>query len=168
MPAWIIKYFPLVLTGVVWVVTFGVGYWQGFDTCNTKWKVKTEKETGRYLEQINEMTNILRQNEIVTQEKINAIIGEQLDREEQIKNDYEKTIADLHNDKYEFDGVRECPSETASQSLSRKPATSSDVVCYSKAELQQKIERSLAIAKECDELAEKYERLKEVYNVRSR
>ena len=119
MPAWIIKYFPLVLTGVVWVVTFGVGYWQGFDTCNTKWKVKTEKETGRYLEQIN-------------------------------------------------DGVRECPSETASQPLSRKPATSSDVVCYSKTELQQKIERSLVIAKECDELAEKYERLKEVYNVRSR
>lgn len=167
MYQWVLKYLPQILTGTVWVLTFGIGYFQGYANCNTGWKERTQKETGRYLEQINEMTNVLRQKEIENQEKINLIVGEQLEREEQIKNEHEKVIADLRNGQYEFNGVRNCPdtAKTGEPVSGNSPATSG-LVCYSKAELQQKIEGSLAIAEECDRLAERYEKLKEVYNVR--
>ena len=38
----------------------------------------------------------------------------------------------------------------------------SDLICYTRAELQSKIKRSLAITKECDELAERYKALVKV------
>lgn len=41
----------------------------------------------------------------------------------------------------------------------QKTGTQSDLVCYTRAELQQKIERSMAIAREADELAVKYNTL---------
>ena len=40
--------------------------------------------------------------------------------------------------------------------------TQSDLVCYTRAELQSKIKRSLDITKECDELAERYKALVKV------
>lgn len=40
--------------------------------------------------------------------------------------------------------------------------TQSDLICYTRAELQQKVARSLAITNECDELAKRYEALVKV------
>jgi hypothetical protein len=167
MPAWVLRFLPLILTGVAWVATFGIGYWQGYENSETKWREKIQAEENAYLGRINELAGMVRQSEIQAQERINEIVSEQIAGEERIKNEYETVIADLRNDKYEFAGVRDCP-EAAGKPVSAKPAAAADLVCYSRAELQRKIEESLAVAKECDELAERYEKLKEVYNVRNR
>lgn len=168
MPAWILRFLPLILTGVAWVATFGIGYWQGYANSETKWQAKIQAEENAYLGRINELAGMVRQSEIQAQEKINAIVAEQIAGEERIKNEYETVIADLRNDRYEFSGVRDCPDKAAGNNLSAKTGASPELVCYSKAELQRKVEESLAVAKECDELAERYEKLKEVYNVGNR
>ena len=168
MPAWVLRFLPLILTGAAWVATFGIGYWQGYANSETKWQAKIQAEENAYLGRINELAGMVRQSEIQAQEKINAIVAEQIAGEERIKNEYETVIADLRNGNYEFAGVRDCPDKAAGNNLSAKTGTSPELVCYSKAELQRKVEESLAIAKECDELAERYEKLKEVYNVGNR
>ena len=168
MPAWVLRFLPLILTGVAWVATFGIGYWQGYANSETKWQAKIQAEENAYLGRINELAGMVRQSEIQAQEKINAIVAEQIAGEERIKNEYETVIADLRNDKYEFSGVRDCPGKAAGNDMPAKTGASPELVCYSKAELQRKVEESLAVAKECDELAERYEKLKEVYNVGNR
>lgn len=168
MLAWVLRFLPLILTGAAWVATFGIGYWQGYANSETKWQAKIQAEENAYLGRINELAGMVRQSEIQAQEKINAIVAEQIAGEERIKNEYETVIADLRNDRYEFSGVRDCPDKAAGNNLPAKAGTSPELVCYSKAELQRKVEESLAIAKECDELAERYEKLKEVYNVGNR
>ena len=168
MPSWVLRFLPLILTGVAWVATFGIGYWQGYANSETKWRTKIQAEENAYLGRINELAGMVRQSEIQAQEKINAIVAEQIAGEERIKNEYESVIADLRSGNYEFAGVRDCPGEKAGNNLPAKTGTSPELVCYSKAELQRKVEESLAIAKECDELAERYEKLKEVYNVGNR
>ncbi len=168
MPVWVLRFLPLILTGAAWVATFGIGYWQGYANSETKWRAKIQAEENAYLGRINELAGMVRQSEIQAQEKINAIVAEQIAGEERIKNEYETVIADLRNDRYEFSGVRDCPGEKAGSNLPAKTGTSPELVCYSKAELQRKVEESLAVAKECDELAERYEKLKEVYNVGNR
>ena len=168
MPAWVLRFLPLILTGAAWVATFGIGYWQGYANSETKWQAKIQAEENAYLGRINELAGMVRQSEIQAQEKINAIVAEQIAGEERIKNEYETVIADLRNGNYEFAGVRDCPDKTAGNDLPAKTGTPAGLVCYSKAELQRKVEESLALAKECDELAERYEKLKEVYNVGNR
>ncbi len=168
MPAWVLRFLPLILTGVAWVATFGIGYWQGYANSETKWQAKIQAEENAYLGRINELAGMVRQSEIQAQEKINAIVAEQIAGEERIKNEYETVIADLRNGNYEFSGVRDCPGKAAGNNMPAKAGTSPELVCYSKAELQRKVEESLAVAKECDELAERYEKLKEVYNVGNR
>ena len=168
MPAWVLRFLPLILTGIAWVATFGVGYWQGYANSETKWQAKIQAEENAYLGRINELAGMVRQSEIQAQEKINAIVAEQIAGEERIKNEYETVIADLRNGNYEFSGVRDCSDKTAGNDMPAKTGTPAGLVCYSKAELQRKVEESLAIAKECDELAERYEKLKEVYNVGNR
>lgn len=44
----------------------------------------------------------------------------------------------------------------------QKTGTQSDLVCYTRAELQQKVARSLAITKEADKLVEQYKALLEI------
>lgn len=165
IPAWLLKYLPLILTGTIWVLTFGIGYYQGYTVCNTSWKDKSQVQENQYLNRLNELTGMIRQSEINAQKKINAIVSEQIESEERIRNEYETVIADLRNGQYQFSGVRECPSESAGKSVPSKTGNPAGLVCYSEAELRSKIERSLAIAEECDRLAEKYEKLKEVYYV---
>ena len=168
MPAWVLRFLPLILTGAAWVATFGIGYWQGYANSETKWQAKIQAEENAYLGRINELAGMVRQSEIQAQEKINAIVAEQIAGEERIKNEYETVIADLRNGNYEFAGVRDCPDKAAGNDLPAQTGTPAGLVCYSKAELQRKVEESLALAKECDELAERYEKLKEVYNVGNR
>lgn len=168
MPAWVLRFLPLILTGVAWVATFGIGYWQGYANSETKWKTKIQAEENAYLGRINELAGMVRQSEIQAQEKINTIVAEQIAGEERIKNEYKTVIADLRNGNYEFAGVHDCPDKAAGNDMPAKTGTPAGLVCYSKAELQRKVEESLAIAKECDKLAERYEKLKEVYNVGNR
>lgn len=169
MPNWLLKYLPIILTGVAWVLTFGIGYWQGYKSCTEKWVSQSQTETNQYLAQINELTNMIRQEEIQAQSKINQIVNEHVENEERIRNEYQTVIDGLRDNQFEFNGVRDCPTaETTTKPMSGSTGTAPDLVCYSKSELQEKIARSLAIAEECDEIAEKYNRLIEVYYVRTR
>lgn len=75
---------------------------------------------------------------------------------EELKETYEKTISDLRRN-FKPSGVRKCSEP--SNSVPRTDQNAPELVCYSKDELRGKIEKSLAIAREADELAVKYNSL---------
>lgn len=79
---------------------------------------------------------------------------------EELKETYEKTIADLRAD-FKPSGVSKCPKPDSS--VSRTDSDSTELICYSRAELQSKIEQSMALAREADELAVKYNMLLKIY-----
>lgn len=69
---------------------------------------------------------------------------------------YEKVIADMRNE-FNPSGVFDCSRN--GECMPRKDGSTSEFVCYRTSELRSKITRTLAIGKEADELALKYNAL---------
>lgn len=91
-------------------------------------------------------------------ERVRAIEFENQDNLNKQKESYEKTIADLRRN-FKPSGVLKCPK------LPTAGTNSPELICYTKAELQRKIEGTLAIAREADELAVKYNSLLKIHEV---
>lgn len=89
-------------------------------------------------------------------ERVRAIEFDYQDNLTKQKKSYEKTIADLRRN-FKPSGVSKCPELSATNS------GAAELVCYTRAELRSKVERSLAIAREADELAIKYNSLLKLY-----
>ena len=85
-------------------------------------------------------------------ERVRAIEFENQDNLTKQKENYEKTIADLRRN-FKPSGVFKCPK------LPTAGAGSPELICYTRTELRSKIESTLAIAREADELAVKYNSL---------
>ena len=85
-------------------------------------------------------------------ERVRAIEFENQDNLTKQKESYEKTIADLRRN-FKPSGVLKCPN------LPTAGAGSPELICYTRTELRSKIESTLAIAREADELAVKYNSL---------
>ena len=86
--------------------------------------------------------------------------------------DYVKKVTELENknkelndriDSFQFSDTVRLPS-SADKNCSRVPEkrTQSDLICYTKSELQRKIRETMVISEECDRLAERYNALLEV------
>ena len=96
-------------------------------------------------------------------------------KQNQIVADYLQQISLLeaqHNeDKINLDNLRDAfdvklngmcnTNNSGSSTMSTKTGTQSNLKCYTRAELQQKIERSMAIVRECDHVALRYRSLLE-------
>ena len=160
-----LKILPQALLGITWLVLFSTGYYMGSDATNQRNELKQSQITNDYQNKINELVELVRSQEIANQHKINTIISEQLEKEEMIKNDYENTIEDLRNNTLVVDGLHKCKdSSNAKANMPRNEPVASELVCFTKADLYGKIEKSLAITAECDKVAEKYNALLKVYN----
>ena len=93
-----------------------------------------------------------RESERKPQEAQNAIVE---DYERQVA-DYKRTI-DSYIDADRLSDTSACPDMPA------KAGAQPRAVCYSRADIQRKVEQSLAIAAECDELAIRYKAVVKAY-----
>lgn len=142
------------------LVCFSCGYWccsARYSTLITEYKLNAEKQKNQLLQEIS-------QQEQFSRETIAELERENLLNREKLKNEYEIIIANMH-DKYTLrDSVQCNDSRSAADVQETKPNTSK-LRCYTESELYRKIERSLAITKECDKLALDYNALLKVCKV---
>ena len=106
------------------------------------------------------------------QSQQNIIVSGYLQKIKALEGEHEKTLQELETAQFSntVTGVncvvsnavnslhKDGGSQTTVQTAGNKP----DLICYTRAELQSKIKRSLALTKEADELAIKYRALLEV------
>lgn len=143
------------------LVCFSCGYWccsARYSTLIAEYKLNAEKQKNQLLQEIS-------QQEQFSRETIAELERENLLNREKLKNEYEIIIANMH-DKYTLRDSVQCENNTrdAANVQEQKPSAA-NVRCYTESELYSKIEKSLAIGKECDQLAEQYNTLLKVCKV---
>ena len=132
---------------IIGVAIYGTGYYQGRDSM----LVKLDRQR---LDNANNLIEVERR----AQTKQNEIVAEYLKQIKDMESENEKIKASAIRDTVVI--KRNCMSDSkASAGVSTTTGVKSNLRCYTEAELQSKIERSMAIARECDQLAVKYNTL---------
>ena len=142
-------------TVFVWVlVSFGL-YLKGVYDANQQWETKLKDLENLNLQQLREQEF----NMVEKQQKLEAKYLQDIDT---LKKEHEDEISKLTADKLR--DTTNCMSDTSSIStgVSKKTTAKSNLICYTRAELLGKIQRSMDITRECDELAIKYKTLLKV------
>lgn len=130
---------------------------QGYSYCETKYKAELQEQTVNTLEL--ERSWVSKQTNIVSgyEARIKAL-----------KDKYDTDIQSINLSSIrDTVSVPECLHNTSTNTPKTMPKTTSNtrgVKCYTDSQLLSKIERSLAITHECDQLAIKYNTLLEVCN----
>ena len=154
----------LIQTGILALVFFAVFYSIRLYTVNEVRKQYSQTIERLELEQLQNLQQLQSQQNIIVSgylQKIKALEGE-----------HEKTLQELETAQFSntVTGVncvvsnavnslhKDGGSKTTVQTAGNKP----DLVCYTRAELQSKVKRSLDITKECDALSVRYATLLEV------
>ena len=124
---------------------------------NEKYTAKIEQLKAEQLQNLQQLQH--EQNEIVTG-YINDI--------ERLKEQHEKDVKELENANFKDTVIVKpvthecvCPSGGSKPGV-QAAGVKSDLICYTRTELQSKIKRSLDIAAECDQNAERYKALVKV------
>ena len=132
---------------IIGITIYGTGYYQGRDSM----LVKLDRQR---LDNANNLIEVERR----AQTKQNEIVAEYLKQIKDMESENEKIKASAIRDTVVV--KRNCMSDSkASAGVSATTGVKSNLRCYTEAELQSKIERSMAIARECDQLAVKYNTL---------
>ena len=142
-------------TVFVWVlVSFGL-YLKGVYDANQQWETKLKDLENLNLQQLREQEF----NMVEKQQKLEAKYLQDIDT---LKKEHENEISKLTADKLR--DTTNCMPDTSSIStgMSKKTTAKSNLICYTRAELLGKIQRSMDITRECDELAIKYKTLLKV------
>lgn len=155
----------LIQTGILALVFFAVFYSIRLYTFNEVRKQYNQTIERLELEQLQNLQQL--------QSQQNIIVSGYLQKIKVLEGEHEKTLQELETAQFSntVTGVncvvsnaihdslhKDGGSKTAVQTAGDKP----DLVCYTRAELQSKVKRSLALTKEADELALKYRALLEV------
>lgn len=90
-------------------------------------------------------------------QKVTELEKQRLEETEKLRSDYETTIKNLRT-QYTINGLHK-GSSTGYNSSAGKDNDSSGAICFSESEFYGKLAESLAITKEADELAVKYNTL---------
>ena len=122
----------------------------------SKYKLVAEKRKNELLQSVDKSNKLAR-------EKIASIERDNIANMEKLKHEYETTIFTLRT-KYKLTNSVQCNSTRSTHSVSPETTDSSKLRCYTEDELYRKIEKSMAITNECDQLATKYNALLEVCN----
>lgn len=155
------KFNLLVIVCIITAYFFTCFYWYN------KGRNDAQREHTDQLMQLNiENLKKIRQIEKEQTEKQNLIVEDYLERIDILKNEYEKQISQIKVSNLSgiIDVPKCVPIETRTNTDRRETtnSTKSDIKCYREAELLRKIEASLAIANECDQLALRYNSLLDV------
>ena len=128
-------------------------------TVNEKYAAKIEQLKAEQLQNLQQL-----------QHEQNVIVTGYIDDIERLKAQHEADLKELENANFK-DTVTVNPVNTADCGMHKNDngkatvptaGAKSDLVCYTRSELQSKIAESMAITKECDDLALKYKALVEV------
>ena len=133
-----------------------VAYEKGYSNCELKMQSEMREIELKNNKLIIEKERALR----IEQDKI---VNDYLETIETMRAKHEQDIIDLNNLR-DTVNVHECVSNSGKtdKSVSGKAKDKSSIRCYTESELLRKIESSLDIAKQCDELAVKYNALLKV------
>ena len=154
----------LIQTGILALVFFAVFYSIRLYTVNEVRKQYNQTIERLELEQLQNLQQL--------QSQQNIIVSGYLQKIKTLEGEHEKTLQELETAQFSntVTGVnrvvsnavnslhKDSGSKTTVQTAGNKP----DLVCYTRAELQSKVKRSLALTKEADELAIKYRALLDV------
>lgn len=148
----ILSYCALVLgIGILFYGTYNYGY----RTCQTQYENRLLTLKSENQDKIRYLESLLRENQdkLIT-EHINEIAR----LEEKYKDELLKVTTDNLSD------TTTClqHTNTSNTTVSRETKAKSNLKCYTESDLLRKIRESMAIARECDELASKYNTLLEV------
>lgn len=130
-------------------------YYKGYKACERDVALKLQNVTIEHNQKIIETERNL-------QNKQNQIVADYLQQISLLEAQHNEDKINLDNLRDAFDVKLNGMCNTnnsGSSTVSTKTGTQSNLKCYTRAELQRKIERSMAIAREADELAVKYNTL---------
>ena len=144
----------LIITVTV-IAVYGFGYYN----CNKSWELRYSEFRTESEKQYNDLLKEKIAIDNANREKVNKIESDFLKQIQDQRVKYEKDIADLRAN-FKPSGVH--TDATSGVSVSRTDNDSTELICYTRGELQRKIESTLDIARECDELALKYNALLEI------
>ena len=136
---------------------------------------RIEKEVNtRYSAQIEKLKNEQLQNLQQLQHEQNETVTAYLNEINALKQQHEQDLKEIENAKFKdtitvnvpfpVKPVTDCGMHKDDNGKTAVPTagTQPDLICYTRAELQSKVKRSLDLAKEADEIALKYRALVEV------
>lgn len=124
----------------------------------------------RYTAEVEKLKNEQLQNLQQLQHEQNVIVTGYINDIERLKEQHEKDVKELENAKFK-DTVtiepivsNDCGMHKNDNGKTTVPTAGikSDLICYTRSELQSKIKRSLDIAAEADQMTERYKALLEV------
>lgn len=126
---------------------------------NEKYAAKIEQLKAEQLQNLQQL-----------QHEQNVIVTGYIDDIERLKAQHEADLKELENANFKDTVIIEpivsndCGVHQNNNGKTTVPTagTKSDLICYTRSELQSKVERSLDITAECDNLAERYKALVEV------
>ena len=130
-------------------------YYKGYKACERDVALKLQNVTIEHNQKIIETERNL-------QNKQNQIVADYLQQISLLEAQHNEDKINLDNLRDAFDVKLNGMCNTnnsGSSTMSKKTGTQSNLKCYTESELLRKIERSLAIAREADELAVKYNTL---------
>ena len=131
-----------------------IAYYKGYSACERDVAFKLQGAMIENNERIIETERRLKEEQ-------DRIVADYLNKIEVMQNEHEKDIIDLNNLRDTVTVKCVSNGSKTDKSVSRKAKNQSGIRCYTDAELQRKIERSLVIAGEADRLAERYNSLLE-------
>ena len=155
----------LIQTGILALVFFAVFYSIRLYTVNEVRKQYNQTIERLELEQLQNLQQL--------QSQQNIVVSGYLQKIKTLEGEHEKTLQELETAQFSntVTGVncvvsnaihdslhKDSGSQTTVQAAGDKP----DLICYTRAELQRKVKRSLDIAAECDALSVRYSALLEV------
>lgn len=127
-------------------------YFKGYYACSVEYETKL-------LRLQNENRANIRDIEFKMQEKQYKLLTDYINQIGDLEVEYKDDLAKITTDK--LSDTTNCVSDTNTSNprMSKETSNKSNTVCYTETELLSKIKSSLDIAKECDELALKYNTL---------
>ena len=155
----------LIQTGILALVFFAVFYSIRLYTFNEVRKQYNQTIERLELEQLQNLQQL--------QSQQNIIVSGYLQKIKTLEGEHEKTLQELETAQFSntVTGVNCIVSNAVNNSLHKDSGSKAtmqaagnkpDLICYTRAELQSKVARSLALTKEADELAIKYRALLDV------
>ena len=154
----------LIQTGILALVFFAVFYSIRLYTVNEVRKQYNQTIERLELEQLQNLQQL--------QSQQNIIVSGYLQKIKTLEGEHEKTLQELETAQFSntvtgvncvvSNAVNSLHKDSGSQTTVQATGNKSDLICYTRAELQRKVKRSLDIAAECDALSVRYSALLEV------
>ena len=126
-----------------------IAYYKGYSACE---RDLTFKLQGAMIENNNRIIETERR----LKEEQDKIVADYLNKIEVMQNEHEKDVINLNNLRDTISVKCMSNGSKTDKSVSEKAKDKSGIRCYTEAELQRKIEASMAIAGEADLMFEKY------------